>query len=161
MTMITEDKTLVKVREQVERKLPTELKKGYRQIVDAGMALLFSDQTHQYMQQAVAEIQKQGNQPQHLANAMINLILVIAREAHGQMSLEAAFPAAVTLMTHVLQYMHVRYRLPITEDVVKAIGQQMAPKFIQAVKSQMQVNSTSTHPTTGLLQQSTPQPQGA
>lgn len=123
------DPFLEQRRQEVEAKLSPELKDGYTRIVTAGLALLFSDETHEHVRKALTLIQQRGNQPNEIANGMVNLLSMIAQESQGKMPWPAAIPALFTLTTYVLEYMKDTQGLKVTPALVSDVGASVSAKL--------------------------------
>lgn len=129
-----DDPLLIKARTDIEAKIPPEMKAGYTSIVTAGLALLFSDQTHDELRKVLAMIQQQGNQPEMIANGMVKALMMIAQESQDKIQPEAMFPALVTLTTYVLDYMKRTQGLQVTPELMKSILIALQKVFMNAVQ---------------------------
>lgn len=148
---------LEKVKSDIESKLPPALKNGYTSIVTAGLNLLFSDSTHNYVRQVLQKIQQDGNKPEQIATAMVNAMGMIMKTSQGKMQIEAAFPALVTLTADVMEYAEKTMGMPVTPQLIKAVGALLHQKFMQAFGGMGNAQPPASPQPTGVLAQ----PQGA
>lgn len=129
------DPILEKVRQGVESKLPPQAKDDFDRIVVAGMKILYSPQTHPVVQQLYDKVQQGGFQPQAIATGMVNFLGMIYRASRGKMSVPAAYPAGIVLLTYVLDDLEKTRGLQITEPLVKEVGKIMAQQIIEMFKN--------------------------
>jgi len=90
--------------QQLEAKIPPEMKQDYQAIVVAGMRVLFDDKTHKYFTAAIQQGQQSGNLPKRIVQGIVKLIQVVREQSQGKMKMAMAFPAAITLLCHALEY---------------------------------------------------------
>lgn len=112
------DPILVKLRAGVESKLDPSLKEGYQRIVVAGMKLLFSPQTQHLMVDALTQARQSGNVPAGVIQGVTRLMTQLVNESKGKLSVPAAFPAAITLMTYILEFATTALKVPIDNNMV-------------------------------------------
>lgn len=126
---------LVEIRDQIERQLPPELEADYRAILRAGMKLMFSKQTHGFMMDYVQHIQASPPEqvPTLVAHGVIKMLTIIWNESKGKMKIEAAFPAATTLMCYALEYVKsLGIHLPLNKEMLAQTTKQLAAGFFKA-----------------------------
>ena len=103
MTEVTEP-ILDKIVKGIEAKLPPELRNGYEKIVVAGGQVLFSDKTHQMMEQKLQAARQSGDIPGGIVSGTVDLIKLLYQQSQGKMDVVAAFPAATTLMCYIFDF---------------------------------------------------------
>ena len=130
------DPTLAKMRQNIESKLPAKMKEGYLRIVVAGMKLLFSDQTHTQVREIIQRVTAGGNKPETIAVGMVNLIGLLYKASNGKMAFESAFPAMVTLLAYVLEYMEHTSDFKATPEFIKALGPILFRQFTKTFRIQ-------------------------
>jgi hypothetical protein len=140
------DPILMKVRAGVESKLPPELKDSVERIVVAGLKLLYDPSTHPQVQRIYDAIAQGGFQPTAIATGMVNLLGMIQKSSGGKMSVPAAYPAGVILLTYILDDLEKMKGLKVSDQLVKDIGKQMMQMFVKAFGINQGGPSTPTAP---------------
>lgn len=126
------DPQLTAMKDKVETKLPPALKEPVERIVQAGMKLLYSPETHQKLVQPVYEALKtNGFQPAQIANGMVNLMGTLYKASNKAMKVEATFPAAMILLAYVLDDLEQTKGLTVTPEMLKQISTAMAQGFVK------------------------------
>lgn len=123
------DPMLAKIQQDIESKLPPNVKDAADRIIVAGLKILYSPQTHPIVQTLYDKIQKDGFQPTAIATGMVNFLGMIYKASRGKMSVAVAFPAGVVLLCYVLDDLEKTRGLKITQPLVKDIGKQMASQM--------------------------------
>jgi len=157
---VSDDPLLVAYRAKVDQSVPPNLKASYLSIVKAGKSVLFGDSTHDFIRQALAQIQQRGNKPDDIANGMTHLMAMVYKASGQRLDPKAVAFAMNTLTAYVLDYMKATMGLPITKDFIMAVMQAVATKFDQASQAKPAAPSPPPAPAApgaGLL---TAQPQG-
>ena len=127
-----QDPQLETMKDKVETKLPPALKEPVERTVLAGMKLLYSPDTHQKLVQPVYDaLQKNGFQPEQIANGMVNFLGTLYKASNKGMKVEAAFPAGMILLAYVLDDLEQTKGLKVTPDMLKQIGTAMAKGFVK------------------------------
>jgi hypothetical protein len=112
------DPMLKKIRDEVEKSVPAELKDGYLRIVVAGMKLIFSEQTNKMALNALTRAAAKVGPYRATALGVVTLIGIIYRESKGKMSIPAAFPASIVLLCYALEFLEKTTNLQVNEQNV-------------------------------------------
>jgi hypothetical protein len=156
------DPILRKFQTDVEAKVSPDLKQGVKQIVAAGMKILYSPGTHPMVQQVYDKLAADKFQPQAIATGMVNLIGMVQQSSKGQMQVEAAYPAAVVVLCYVLDDLKTMKGMTITEPVVKQTAVIMARLFLKAFgMDQDEPSATPESPSPSTQPMQPPAPAGA
>lgn len=130
------DPVLIAQRQKIEEELPQPLHKAYTSIMQAGMAILFSEETHGEIRKTLSHIQQMGNKPQDIANGMIEMLGMIIESSKGKIDMDAAFPALVTLTTQVLDYGKTSMNMTITKDFLDQVLTALARTYTRYVSQE-------------------------
>lgn len=117
-------------RKALEARLPDALKDPVNRVVTAGMKILYSPESRATIMQIYQQIVQGGFQPQQIANGMTHLMSMIVAGSRGKAPMPALYPAAVILLTYVLEDLQ-KKGLQVTDDLVKTVGSMMAQKLKQ------------------------------
>lgn len=109
---------LVQVKRDVEAQVPKELKDAYDRVIVAGLKLMYSDQTHRYLDEYLAQTKDSKNPAQMIAHGLMKLLQILFKESQGKLSVEAAFPAITVLMCYALEDLEQRYQIDVTPKLI-------------------------------------------
>lgn len=137
---------LKQIKAGIEAKIPAEMKRDFLASVTAGLKLMYSDQTHSYMQEFVRTVKVKGNDPQVIAHGIVKLASIIQNESKRREMIPAIFPAALVLMCYALEDLEkangVRFSKEQVADITKRVTFQLMKvykidpeKIHQAVKT--------------------------
>lgn len=99
--------------------LPPELQNAYERVVAAGMKVLFSKQTHQYM---LDQLQAPGANAEKLGQGIAKVMVFLFNESNGTMPQEVIVPAAMLLVLKAADFVNQSGKGKITDA---EIGQAM------------------------------------
>ena len=101
-------------------KMPPEIRKSYDQIVTAGMQLMWADgqEFDQERESALAKINGPQDVPNVVAHAAIKIISIVQNESKSKDILPGVGPAAILFMCHLLEFVEVAKKIPVTEEIL-------------------------------------------
>lgn len=126
-----EELTLDNVKKNI--KVPPELQEAYERVVIAGMKVMFSKESHQFM---LKEIQGQGPVAQKLGMGVAGLVLLLFKESNETIPPEVIIPAGVELIMQAVDFVR---QTEMGEITNKDIGDAMEI-MIQTVLEKFGVN---------------------
>lgn len=85
----------------IYEKISPQDKESVERVVIAGQKLMFSEQTHKYMLEA---LQKEGDLADKLSVGMIQLVILLLQQAKGNIPPNVMLPAASILLVKACQY---------------------------------------------------------
>ena len=100
-------------------KVPPELQEAYERVVIAGMKVMFSKETHQFM---LKEIQGQGPVAQRLGQGIAGLMLMLFKESNETIPPEVIIPSGLELLMQAVQFVR---EARLAEVTNKDIGDAM------------------------------------
>lgn len=112
------DPLLVQVKRDVEAQVPKDLKDAYDRVIVAGLKLMYSDQTHRYLDEYLEKTKDAKNPAQMIAHGLMKLLQILFKESQGKLSVEAAFPAITVLMCYALEDLEQRYQMDVTDKLI-------------------------------------------
>jgi len=123
-----------KAEQEIEAKIPADFKNAYSRIVIAGMKVMFDKSTHGQM---LRFLEAEGDITDSIANGIGQLIGILYRESSKQtgkptMPMEAAIPAALTLMLKAIEYAAGLGKLQATPEIIDQITQKTIQKIAEA-----------------------------
>lgn len=126
-----EELTLDNVKKNI--KVPPGLQEAYERVVIAGMKVMFSKESHQFM---LKEIQGQGPVAQKLGMGVAGLVLLLFKESNETIPPEVIIPAGVELIMQAVDFVR---QTEMGEITNKDIGDAMEI-MIQTVLEKFGVN---------------------
>ena len=126
------DPLLDQMIDQLEAALPKQHKDDYQKIVVAGMRVLFSDQTHKFLNEGIER--NKENLPKGAIEGTVKLIGLIYQESQGKMKIELAVPAAITLMCLILDYAEAATGAQTSKDVLAKMIQALTQEVLTYFK---------------------------
>lgn len=137
-TSTVDSRLLLQAQQKAEASVPAPYRRGYTQIVAAGLKAMFSDKTFPLMKEYLASIKSPQDIPRVVAHGIIKLLSLVFNASQGKLQLEASGPAAIVLMTHALDYVEERMSMPIDATILaactKAVNQGLMEFLKQATK---------------------------
>jgi hypothetical protein len=137
---------------KMAKQLSQPLQKSYDMIVQAGMKLMWSDQTNQLMDQYLKGMQSPAEVPNHVAHLILKGIQIIIEQAKIKPDLADPFYAASMLaskylMCDALEYVEAQVGIPVDRPLIdqttKALtGGMFAMYGIDKAKMQTAVQHT-------------------
>lgn len=128
-----QNKALGQIESKLEQSIPQQLQQPYQQIVAAGMKVMFSPQSGPKIFAGAFD----GDVSKRLALITASVISMLSAESKQTMPLDAAMPAAITLLLHALDMAQEAKKIQITPQVA-----QSAILTLQAIlKQQLDVGS--------------------
>lgn len=118
MTGTIDNKLLVMARTKSEESVPKEFTRGYHQIVAAGLKAMFAEKTFPLMKEYLGMIKAPTDIPKLVSHGIIKLLSLVSNASQGKIQIEASGSAAITLMTHALDYVEDVMKIPITKDLL-------------------------------------------
>jgi hypothetical protein len=113
-----DNRLLSQARDKAEASVPEQYRRGYTQILAAGLKAMFSDKTFPLMKEYLASIKSPQDIPHVVAHGIIKLLSILFNESRGKLQLEASGPASIVLMTHALDYVEDVMKIPIDANVL-------------------------------------------
>lgn len=98
--------------------LPEELQAAYLSIVEAGKAVMLSEQTLPRTVRALNEITSPAEVPQKVAAAVLQVIREVHAESQGKFSIPAGALATITLYLVALELVQSKKKIPITNALI-------------------------------------------
>ncbi len=133
-----DSRILIQAQQKAEASVPEPYRRGYNQILAAGLKAMFSDKTFPMMKEYLASIKSPQDIPQVVAHGIIKLLSIVFNASQGKLQLEASGPASIVLMTHALDYVEERMRMPIDATILaettKAVNQRLMHFLKQATQ---------------------------
>lgn len=120
MVSTIDSRLLTQARDKAEASVPGQYKRGYTQILAAGLKAMFSDKTFPMMKEYLATIKSPQDIPNVVAHGIMKLLSILFNESQGRLQLEASGPAAIVLMTHALDYVEDVMKIQIDATVLAA-----------------------------------------
>jgi hypothetical protein len=99
--------------------LPPELQDAYERVVAAGMKVLFSKETHQFM---LDQLQAPGGNAEKLGQGIAKVMVFLFNESNGSMPQEVLIPAAMLLLLKAADFVNQSKMATVTDE---EIGQAM------------------------------------
>lgn len=158
------DPVLDRIVEQMEEKLPPEVKVDYEKIVTAGMKILFSDKTHHLLEIATQKMKlgEEGGVAAGSAKIAGTIISILHRESKGAISMPASPPAAITLCCQILEFCKLSGLTVENAEISEAIRLtiQRVFKFYNIGEKEIRrsVALNEVNPKTGFADDETPAP---
>ena len=113
-----DNRLLSQARDKAEASVPEPYRRGYTQILAAGLKAMFSDKTFPMMKEYLASIKSPQDIPNVVAHGIIKLLSILFNESRGKLQLEASGPAAIVLMTHALDYVEDVMKMSISAELL-------------------------------------------
>lgn len=133
-----DSRLLIQAQQKAEASVPEQYRRGYNQILAAGLKAMFSDKTFPMMKAYLASIKSPQDIPNVVAHGIIKLLSIVFNASQGKLQLEASGPASIVLMTHALDYVEERMRMPIDATILaettKAVNQGLMHFLKQATQ---------------------------
>lgn len=123
-----QDPILQQIEQGVEQAVPPDMKQGYNNIVNAGMAVMFSKGTSAMMDD---QLQASPDIVANVSDGISKLMVMLYNESKGQMQIEAVGLAAVTLMAQALDYWEKSGGGQVTEEIVNEATKQTMTKTLE------------------------------
>lgn len=123
-----QDPILQQVEDGIAQALPDNLRQGYNQIVNAGMAVMFSKETSNMM---VEQLQSSDDMAANVSDGIAKLMVMLYNESKGQMQVEAAGPASITLMAMALDFAEKTMDFEVTPELVAEATKQTMTKTLE------------------------------
>jgi len=102
--------------------IPTNFQEAFGRVVTAGMRVMFSEETHQFM---IDELNQEGDLTQKIGEAIAGLMLLLYEKSNKTMPLEVVVPAGVYLLGQGGDFLEKVTGEEITPDVVAGAMQVM------------------------------------
>jgi hypothetical protein len=111
------DLTVKNVSENI--KVPPELQEAYERTVIAGMKVMFSKESHQFM---LKEIQKPGSMGEKLGKSIAGLLLILYKESNQSMPPQVIIPAGLELLMQAADFLkNTKIGEPSNEEIGNAM----------------------------------------
>jgi hypothetical protein len=112
-----EDLTLENIQSNI--KIPPELQEAYERTVIAGMKVMFSKESHQFM---LKEIQKPGDMGDKLGQSVAGLMLMLFKESNQSMPPQVIIPAGLELLMQAADFLkNTNMGKPTNEELGRAM----------------------------------------
>lgn len=113
-----DNRLLTQARDKAEASVPEQYRRGYNQIVAAGLKAMFSEKTFPLMKEYLASIKSPPDIPNVVAHGIIKLLSIVFNASQGKLQIEASGPASIVLMTHGLDYVEDVMKIPISAELL-------------------------------------------
>lgn len=100
---------------QSKLQLPPELQDAYDRVVAAGMKVLFSKDTHQFM---LDQINAPGEASQKLGAGIAKVVVFLFNESNGTMPQEVIVPAAMLLLLKAADFINKSGKGEISDEEI-------------------------------------------
>ena len=134
MAKTISDPILSQIKSGIEAKIPADLKKDYLAVVTAGLKLMYSDQTHPFMQEFLQTVTAKNNDPQVIAHGVVKLATIIQNESKRPEMIPAIFPAALVLMCYALEDLEKANGIQFTKEQVADITKRVVFQLMKVYK---------------------------
>lgn len=112
-----EDLSLESIKSNI--KIPPELQDAYERTVIAGMKVMFSKESHQFM---LKEIQKPGDMGDKLGQSVAGLMLMLFKESNQSMPPQIIIPAGLELLMQAADFLkNTKMGEPTNEELGRAM----------------------------------------
>lgn len=128
MAIMQSNDVLAKVEQAVMAKVDAKTKTATMRIIAAGMKIMFSQQTHSLMTDA---INKPGDLVENVGLGVADLMILMYKQSRGTMPIDAAVPASVVLLCHALDFLAKSGKIEASNDVVAAATKAMMAYLMQ------------------------------
>ncbi|NUX58643.1 hypothetical protein [Paraburkholderia youngii] len=115
MGVDSNDPQIAQVQDAVRKAIPAQFRVPVQRIVLAGMKVMFSQQTHPLMLQA---LQSDTDLAHAVGMGVTQLITILFKQAKGQMPIPAVIPAAILLVCEALDFVEKSKIGQVTPQVV-------------------------------------------
>lgn len=115
---------------EMASKIPPEREEAFSRVVKAGMKIMFSEKTHQYM---VKELSKEGDMAQNIGQAMGGLMILMFEESNRTMPGDVLIPAGSYLLFQGADYLEKTLGEDIPSDVLADAYQVMIETINQSL----------------------------
>jgi hypothetical protein len=95
--------------------LPPELQDAYDRVVAAGMKVLFSKETHQYM---LDQIQAPGQAAEKLGQGIAKVVVFLFNESNGTLPQDVIVPAALLLLLKAADFINKSGKGEISDEEI-------------------------------------------
>ena len=129
------DPNLTKIISGISSKVKPNMAANFNAVVISGMQLLFSPKTAFMLKRGLSS----GPLAVVVPKGIANTIATISNEAKGKMSIEAALPASIVLMCHVLDYAERTGAGQVNAQVISQITQATATAVLNKLGITQQV----------------------
>ncbi|MDO8547877.1 MAG: hypothetical protein Q7R68_11040 [Nitrospirales bacterium] len=121
MAKAIQDPILRQIKSGIEAKIPADMKRDYLAVVTAGLKLMYSDETHHFMQEFLDGVKAKGEDPKAIAQGIVKLATVIQNESKRPEIIPAIFPAALVLMCYALEDLEKAHGVDFSKEQVSEI----------------------------------------
>lgn len=108
--------------DEMANTVPKNFQQAFTKVVTAGMKVMFSEQTHQFM---IEELQKEGDLAQRIGEAIAGLMLLLYQKSNNTMPGEVIIPAGVYLLGQGADFLEKVTGEEITPDILAGAMQVM------------------------------------
>ncbi len=106
----TREDVIAKLAQSAAQSVPEKYKDAFERTVLAGKKVMYSDQTHQLMQEALS----QGGDPvAAVGKGVMQLMGILSKESRGTLPQEVFMPASLALMADALDYVKQTKGVPV------------------------------------------------
>jgi hypothetical protein len=104
-----------KVASQLADSIPKEFQEAFARVVQAGMKVMFSEQTHSLM---VEQLQAEGDIAQNIGKGVASLMGLLFEKSNGTMPQEVMIPAGIYLIAKGSEFIEQIAGQEVTPDVI-------------------------------------------
>jgi hypothetical protein len=108
--------------DEMANTVPKNFQEAFTKVVKAGMKVMFSEQTHQFM---IEELQQEGDLAQRIGEAISGLMLLLYQKSNNTMPGEVVIPAGVYLLGQGADFLEKVTGEEITPDILAGAMQVM------------------------------------
>lgn len=114
------------VANDMANKVPKNFQEAFTRVVKAGMRVMFSEQTHQFM---VDELSQDGPLHEKIGDAIAGLMLLLFEKSNSTMPGEVIIPAGVYLLGQGADFIEKVTEEDVTPDILAGAMQVMIEKL--------------------------------
>lgn len=126
----TTNKMLQQVEQQTESKVDPTMLAQFHRIVNAGLKVMYSDQSHHLMAQ---ELAKPGDPTEVVGEGVAKLMVILFKEGKHSLPMKAMMPATVVLCCEALDFAEKSGKLTVDNNAIAATVQEAMSTLLQAL----------------------------
>lgn len=109
--------------------IPKEFQEAFARVVQAGMKIMFSEDTHDIM---IQELQKEGDISENIGNGIAALMSLLYEKSNGTMPQEVIIPAGIYLLSKGAEFIEEVTGQDITPNIISEATDILVEKLVGA-----------------------------
>lgn len=122
---------LAAIREQIEQKIPQEMKHDYDKVYVSAQRLMFAEKTHPLLLESLDDIKSSNDPAGAVADEVVSILKIIKSESQETANDEAIIAAAIPLMTLILEFGEKSHGIDVTDNLIAMAAKETIARLMQ------------------------------